>query len=442
MMKRKGKRIISFISLFMLLGAGVAFCGSIVIEEADATWQASFGTPTEGLCGAAYSVAPKLTAEYFDKGFLSSLNLPSQTFLDKAYFVAPKLTAEYFDLGFLSSLNLPSQSFLDRAALVAPKLTAEYFDEGFLSRLNLPSQTFLEKAADVAPKLTAEYFDKGFLSGLNPPSQTFLDKASVVAPKITIEFYDRSFHNALVQIPSSFQSILHLLSYGTISGTIKNILNNPISGCLVEVFRGTTTIATATTNQDGKYAIPDIIGGIYGSVTYSVSASRDGFVPATTTTNAKAGATCYAHFSLWFLPPVITNILPSFGTNTGTISTTISGFNFRSGADARLTKASFEIIGQIIFVNTQTLTVIFNLKEAVLGSWSLVVTNIEGQSDILVNGFCILGTETSIAGPIIIYDSFGNILGTSSTIQGGVNACPQGGTVSVLAGTYTGAVYI
>ncbi|MBU1599065.1 hypothetical protein KKG61_03005 [bacterium] len=36
----------------------------------------------------------------------------------------------------------------------------------------------------------------------------------------------------------------------------------------------------------------------------------------------------------------------------------------------------------------------------------------------------------------------GNIPGSYTTIQAGVNACPTGGTVSVAAGTYTEAIHI
>ncbi len=43
---------------------------------------------------------------------------------------------------------------------------------------------------------------------------------------------------------------------------------------------------------------------------------------------------------------------------------------------------------------------------------------------------------------VIVYNSLGEIIGTYTTIQAGVNACPVDGTVSVSAGTYNEAVYI
>jgi len=46
------------------------------------------------------------------------------------------------------------------------------------------------------------------------------------------------------------------------------------------------------------------------------------------------------------------------------------------------------------------------------------------------------------AGSVTVYDANGGFVGTYTTIQAGVNACPVGGTVSALAGTYNEAVYI
>ncbi|HAW50085.1 TPA: hypothetical protein DCX16_03950, partial [bacterium] len=45
-------------------------------------------------------------------------------------------------------------------------------------------------------------------------------------------------------------------------------------------------------------------------------------------------------------------------------------------------------------------------------------------------------------GIITVYDVDGTILGTHTTIQEGINACPEGGTVSVSAGIYNEVVYI
>ncbi|MEW6481997.1 MAG: NosD domain-containing protein [bacterium] len=233
------------------------------------------------------------------------------------------------------------------------------------------------------------------------------------------------------------------ISFGTISGTIKDTLNNPVSNALIRIIYGTETIATGTTNSSGKYAIFGIVGGVYGSVTYSIAASRDGFIPQTKTANAKAGKTVYSDFSLWFLPPVITSITPTLGTNTEAILITIKGLNFRENVSARLTKDEiFEIIGNVSYVDTQTLNAIFNLKDVSLGSWSLVVTNIDGQSFTFQNCFFVFGTKSVILGPVVIYDNLGNFIGTSSLIQKGINLCPTGGTVSVLAGTYSEAIYI
>ncbi|MBU1345283.1 MAG: hypothetical protein KKD66_27035, partial [Proteobacteria bacterium] len=54
------------------------------------------------------------------------------------------------------------------------------------------------------------------------------------------------------------------------------------------------------------------------------------------------------------------------------------------------------------------------------------------------------GTYNSptVIGSITVYNASGGFLGTYTTIQTGINACPVGGTVSVAAGNYTEAVHI
>mgnify|MGYP001558208943 FL=1 len=51
-------------------------------------------------------------------------------------------------------------------------------------------------------------------------------------------------------------------------------------------------------------------------------------------------------------------------------------------------------------------------------------------------------TASYIHAEVTVNNAAGNFIGTYTTIQAGINACPTGGTVSVSAGTYTEAVYI
>ncbi|MBU1600227.1 right-handed parallel beta-helix repeat-containing protein, partial [bacterium] len=54
----------------------------------------------------------------------------------------------------------------------------------------------------------------------------------------------------------------------------------------------------------------------------------------------------------------------------------------------------------------------------------------------------VQGTSTPQYGSVTVYNASGGFVGTYTTIQAGVNACPVDGTVSVAPGTYTEAVYI
>ncbi|MBU0701735.1 right-handed parallel beta-helix repeat-containing protein, partial [bacterium] len=62
----------------------------------------------------------------------------------------------------------------------------------------------------------------------------------------------------------------------------------------------------------------------------------------------------------------------------------------------------------------------------------------------IVNGIIDIGAYEyqGTSSNVTVYDVNGNFVGIYTTIQAGINACPVGGTVSVLSGIYTEAIYI
>jgi|GEM_PF-1267827 len=94
--------------------------------------------------------------------------------------------------------------------------------------------------------------------------------------------------------------------------------------------------------------------------------------------------------SVAFNVPGVSGISPRYGA-TGTIAriNDLSGARFEDGASVCLEKQGQESIrgDSVHVVNPETITCTFNLNRAALGQWDVVVTNPEGQTGILQNGF-------------------------------------------------------
>ncbi|MEK7193341.1 MAG: type II secretion system protein [Patescibacteria group bacterium] len=102
--------------------------------------------------------------------------------------------------------------------------------------------------------------------------------------------------------------------------------------------------------------------------------------------------------------PTVSTIIPSIGTNNGTVSiTTITGSNFQSGASVKLSKTGqTDIIGSGFTVANGT-TInggSFNLAGSATGAWDVVVTNSGGSPGMLPGGFTV---NAPVAG--IVFDT-------------------------------------
>ena len=80
---------------------------------------------------------------------------------------------------------------------------------------------------------------------------------------------------------------------GSIAGAVKNLNAQGISSADVSAKKGLTTIASATTNQQGGYSIAQINCG-----TYNLVASHPDYAPATMTISPQSGQQLTADFSL------------------------------------------------------------------------------------------------------------------------------------------------
>jgi len=123
--------------------------------------------------------------------------------------------------------------------------------------------------------------------------------------------------------------------------------------------------------------------------TYSVSGS---YTAKLTVSNAGGSSNATKPISVGVAPPIITTITPNNGLNTTSISiTNLAGANFLAGATVKLNRTGYtDIAGTSVTVVSPTqITCTFDLTNRVAGQWNVAVTNPDGQSTVLVNGFTI-----------------------------------------------------
>jgi hypothetical protein len=97
--------------------------------------------------------------------------------------------------------------------------------------------------------------------------------------------------------------------------------------------------------------------------------------------------------------PVIAKMSPVFSPKDMVVSATITGENFQNGATVKLYKAgSVPISGTVSLVTAFSITCNFNLNGKSEGSYNLIVTNPDGQSDSVQAMFTIGEVSPIIAG--------------------------------------------
>jgi hypothetical protein len=95
----------------------------------------------------------------------------------------------------------------------------------------------------------------------------------------------------------------------------------------------------------------------------------------------------------------VTHIVPNSGSNTGTVLIkNLGGTGFVPGAVVKLTMNDSAIVASSVIVNStgssRKITCTFDLTGAETGVWTVVVTNPDGGSGSLVDGFTITNGVT------------------------------------------------
>jgi hypothetical protein len=119
-------------------------------------------------------------------------------------------------------------------------------------------------------------------------------------------------------------------------------------------------------------------------------------------TDGKSG-TLPSAFTITSLAPAVTSITPNKGDNDGIVNiTNLAGFNFKAGAQVKLSKIgeSDIIADNVVVVSTSKITCRFDLTGKSTGLWDVVVTNSDLQSGTLAQGFRIEAPGLKVTVPV------------------------------------------
>jgi hypothetical protein len=191
---------------------------------------------------------------------------------------------------------------------------------------------------------------------------------------------------------------------GTFYGYVSDNLNNYLSGAKVEAGAFSTQ-----TNASGFYTLE-----VPGGAAYNLKASLTNYKEAAANNQIiNEGAAQPVNFVLEKFPapaPTVSGITPASGEVGKTIPITdLAGDNFVSGATVKLTKTGQADLpaAEVNVVSASKITCSFDLSGATEGKWKVTVTNPDGQSASLPDGFEITtppvpvkGLEITTASPL------------------------------------------
>jgi hypothetical protein len=157
--------------------------------------------------------------------------------------------------------------------------------------------------------------------------------------------------------------------------------------------------------------------------------------------------------------PTVSAIMPTSGAQGATnLGVSLAGGNFANGATVQLTKAGQTAISvTITYISSLTMTGKINIPAAAaLGAWNVVVTNSDGQSATLSNGFTVTAStaptiNTNGITPSSTNEGFTvnitNLSGTNFADHATVQLTNGGSTinmtsVSVLSSTWINGIFV
>ncbi|MED4452355.1 carboxypeptidase regulatory-like domain-containing protein, partial [Metabacillus fastidiosus] len=195
---------------------------------------------------------------------------------------------------------------------------------------------------------------------------------------------------------------------GSLSGTVLNNNNEPVAGAQITVFQNNIQVASAITDANGNYLIPNLSPGSYVVVT-----TADNFITNTVSTTITNGETTVVNFSLQPLPGTLSGQITDSNGNPiagATVSIQLgTGAGIAIGSTATNSNGTYTITGLApgnYIVNASA----FNFQTAVSGA------SISSNITTIVN-LALAATPGSITGQITNAETGTPIIGANIEVR-------------------------
>lgn len=161
---------------------------------------------------------------------------------------------------------------------------------------------------------------------------------------------------------------------------------------------GATTKLTRSGQTDINGSSVAVVSDTQITCSFDITGAAVGPWSVVVTNDDDQTGTLTDGFTVEYPAPTVIEIAPDSGPNTSSVEVTIGGTGFRTGATTKLTRTGqADIAGTSVVVDSATqITCSFDLTGAALGLWNVVVTNDDGRSGQLANGFEVLGEPPTI----------------------------------------------
>ena len=214
------------------------------------------------------------------------------------------------------------------------------------------------------------------------PTKTSTSTTTTISPagKPTFKKIDPDYGTAGTAISITALTGTNFQSGATV--TLMKVDNPNITATNVNVQSSTSMTCTFTPPSNATAGAWDVVitnpDGQY--VTYANIFSIRGSPNPTSTTEPDGGVG-------------ITRIVPNFGYAQNIRDYVITGSNFQNGATVKLTRSSrADIVASPVVLRSSTeMQCFFNIPTDSRGSWNVVVTNTDGTTGTLSNGFDVRG---------------------------------------------------
>ena len=173
---------------------------------------------------------------------------------------------------------------------------------------------------------------------------------------------------------------------GVITGVVKTEYGVPVSSANIVI----SGVSSTTSDADGYYSL-----GVTSSGTYTVTTNPiETYLSVNTTSIMVTAGETTVHNPILTSSldkPTILSVTPEVAPNTDSTAVTIEGTGFESGATIKLTRSGeADIAATGVTVPSSTvINCTLPLNGAATGNWSLLITNKDGQSGELIDGFTV-----------------------------------------------------